>query len=77
MLTLYLTCLVVGGALVLVSLLGGEADADVDLDGAPEVDDAETDGIGGVARFLSLRSLVFFSAFSTCAACWRRSPLRR
>jgi membrane protein implicated in regulation of membrane protease activity len=76
MLVLYLSFLLAGGLLLGLSLLGGaESDADVDVDSGLEVDadvdvdalhaDAEADGEGmvAVARFLSVRDLVFFAAF--------------
>jgi hypothetical protein len=71
-LTLYLVCLIVGGTLLAVSLLGGgDADVDVDVDadvatdgGAAEAGgEAEGEGVVAAFRFLSLRNLVFFAAF--------------
>jgi hypothetical protein len=76
MLALYLSCLIVGGLFLALAVLGvGETDADVapDVDVAADVEvdtdagdvDAEAGGEGIVAavRFLSVRNLVFFTAF--------------
>jgi len=66
MLTVYIVCLIVGGALVALSILGGgDADADADFDAGPDGDVAEMDGEGlaAAARFLSFRDLVFFVTF--------------
>ncbi len=50
MLTLYLICLIIGGALVALSIFaGGDFDTEVDIEAA--------------ASFLSLRNGVFFAAF--------------
>ena len=85
MLTLYLVCLIIGGALVALSIFGG-GDVDVDADVSADFDldsdasgagadvsadasvdsdasGAEAEGVEVSARFLSLRSAVFFSAF--------------
>jgi hypothetical protein len=76
MLALYLSCLIVGGLFLGLAVLGvGESEADVapDVDVAADVEvdtdagdvDAEAGGEGIVAavRFLSVRNLVFFTAF--------------
>ena len=71
MLTIYLVCLLLGGLLITLSILGG-GDADVDVDVAADADidveggdlDAEGgEGVAAAARFLSMRNLVFFLAF--------------
>jgi hypothetical protein len=78
MLAAYLLCFAAGGFVILLSILGG-ADGDVDVDTDLDLDasgDAagETDveaggeegtdeGTVGVARLLSLRNAVFFTAF--------------
>jgi membrane protein implicated in regulation of membrane protease activity len=70
MLTVYLVCLVLGGLLIAVSILGGgDTDADVDIGGDADIDfegDLDVEGGEGVtaaAQFLSMRNLVFFLAF--------------
>jgi hypothetical protein len=79
MLTAYLVCLLAGGLLLAVSLLGGgdaDGDADVgadaDVGGAADAADAsgegegaeaEGEGLVAAARFLSVRNMVFFVAF--------------
>ena len=61
MLTLYLVCLILGGALVALSVFGvGEIDTDVDVD---VLDGVAGEGLSAAAQFLSLRSIVFFAAF--------------
>ena len=64
---LYLTCLIVGSAFILLTLLGG-ADADTEMDFDSDVADgldadgidAGSDGLAEVARLLSFRNIVFF-----------------
>jgi hypothetical protein len=78
MLTAYLVCLLAGGLLLAVSLLGGGdadgdaeagvgAEADVNADsveaGSEAEGEAEGEGMVAAARFLSVRNLVFFTAF--------------
>jgi hypothetical protein len=79
MLTIYLACLLFGGSLVAVSILGGldshdvdvhadmdaPAGLDVDHGDFPSVDNHTVGGHGmaEAARFMSFRSLVFFAAF--------------
>jgi hypothetical protein len=77
MLTLYLACLIFGGSLVAVSILGGldshdvdvHADVDVHVDAdhgdIPSADHHAVGehGMAEAARFMSFRSLVFFTAF--------------
>ncbi|MGI9626091.1 MAG: hypothetical protein ACR2QM_04590, partial [Longimicrobiales bacterium] len=67
MLTAYVFCLAVGGGFLALSLFGDALDADVELDGALDVDlggeidagvDIDSDG-WDFARFLSLRTLVY------------------
>ena len=69
MLTLYLACLIFGGSLVAVSMLGGldSDDVEVHIDGdlddgdlAMEDHSAAGHGVTEAARFMSFRSLVFF-----------------
>lgn len=71
MLVVYLIALIVGGALLSVTLiLGGDADADVDVDVDADMDlDAGADGVDGIDVLLgwlpltSLRFWTFFAAF--------------
>jgi hypothetical protein len=74
MLALYLSCLIVGGLFLGLAVLGvGESEADVapDVDVAADVEvdtdagdvDAGGEGIVAAVRFLSVRNLVFFTAF--------------
>jgi len=70
MLTLYLVCLIIGGALVAVSIFaGGDVDvdadlsADVDIEAEADVEGAVGEGVAAAARFLSLRNAVFFVTF--------------
>jgi len=70
MLAVYLACLVAGGFVIALSLLGGgDADLEVDTPGPVDVDagdlEAEPGGEGtvAVARFLSVRNAVFFACF--------------
>jgi len=76
MLALYLGCLIFGGSLVAVSLLGGLESSDVDLHadaadagfGHGDASDVgshavDTHGVAEAARFMSFRGLVFFAAF--------------
>lgn len=93
MFTLYLACLIFGGSLVAISILGGldshDADFQADMDVHADVDVEHGDlsgvddhGMGGhgmaeVARFMSFRSLVFFTAFfglTGSALTWTESP---
>lgn len=71
MLTLYLMCLLLGGLLIGLSIFGGgdsdvdvdvAADADVDVDGG-DMDAEGGEGVAAAASFLSVRNLVFFTAF--------------
>ena len=72
MLTVYFTALVVGGSLLLLSLMGigeSDSDVDVDIDGGFDHGDADAHGdldFGGFDAWLpigSLRFWTFFSAF--------------
>jgi hypothetical protein len=71
MLTVYLVCLLLGGLLIAVSIFGGgDSDVDVDVTTDTDVDveadveaEGEVQGVGAVARFLSMRNIVFFLAF--------------
>lgn len=77
MLTFYLACLIFGGSLVAVSLLGGldsdDFDVHTDVEVHTEIDAGHADlasdhavgdhGFAEAARFMSFRSLVFFAAF--------------
>ncbi len=66
---LYLTCLIAGGAFILLTLVGGaDTDVEMDFDGdiadGIDVDSADAgtdgDGLGELARLLSFRNVVFF-----------------
>ena len=57
MLTIYIVCLLLGGALLVVTIFGGDADLDAD------VGDVSGEGIAAAARFMSLRNVVFSTAF--------------
>lgn len=58
MTSLYLFCLIVGGGLLLVSLLGFGDDTDLEMDA-----DADAGGGWGMAReFFSIRALIYFLA---------------
>jgi hypothetical protein len=72
----YIACLIFGGALLLASLLlGHDTDADTEIDMHSDMDslgDTSADaphelssgeGVGAAVRFLSLRNIVFFTAF--------------
>ena len=70
--TVYLVSLIVGGFFVLLSIFGGDAEADADVDVDFDVDadfdlDADLDGeIGagdGLVDLLSIRALFLFAAF--------------
>jgi len=69
MLALYLACFVIGGFVIVVSLIGGgDADLDVDIDVPADVEvEAEAEPADeatvGVARYLSMRNGVFFVGF--------------
>ncbi|MCB9783400.1 MAG: hypothetical protein H6751_10605 [Candidatus Omnitrophica bacterium] len=75
MITIYLACLIFGGALLLFTMLfGGDSDLDFDMDGGLDFDtdvDLDTDadfdvhgeGLMAAIQFLSFRNLIFFSAF--------------
>lgn len=71
MLVVYLITLIVGGALLAMTLiLGGDADADADADASADAEvDANGDGAGGVDVLLgwlpitSMRFWTFFAAF--------------
>jgi len=64
MLTVYIVCLIVGGALVALSILGGgDTDAAFDADAAGDVAEMDGEGLAAAARFLSFRDLVFFVTF--------------
>ena len=58
MISVYLLCLIVGGGLLLFSLVGGVdgADADADVDAGADGD------WGGMREFLSIRALFYFLA---------------
>jgi membrane protein implicated in regulation of membrane protease activity len=64
--TIYLTCLLVGGFFVALSIFGGDADVggDVDVDLDIDLDaEADFDGGGGFLDLFSLRALFFFATF--------------
>jgi hypothetical protein len=67
MFTLYLVCLILGGALVALSIFGlGDADvdgADVGADTSMEVDVSEVGALSGITRALNPRNWIFFAAF--------------
>lgn len=54
---IYLFCLVVGGGLLLVTLIGGLGDIDADLE-----TDVDVDGWSGLGEFLSVRTLTYLLA---------------
>ena len=74
--TVYWACLVVGGGLMLLSMLGGDSDADVSVDTDIDVDfdagvdlDADVDGVdlshadaAALSTWFSMRFIVFFVA---------------
>lgn len=72
MLAVYLACLVAGGFVILLSLVGG-GETDIDFDGAADVDvdvdidaagaEAEGEGATAAAGFLSVRNALFFACF--------------
>jgi len=70
MLAVYLACLVAGGFVILLSLVGG-GESDIDFDGAADVDvdvdgssaEVEGEGAAAAAGFLSVRNAVFFACF--------------
>jgi len=70
MLAVYLACLVAGGFVILLSLVGG-GESDIDFDGAADVDvdvdgssaEAEGEGAAAAAGFLSVRNALFFACF--------------
>ena len=64
--TVYLLCLIFGGIFIGISIFAGteaDVDADVALDGDVDIDVEGGEGIAAAARFLSLRNLIFFTAF--------------
>lgn len=64
MFTLYVVCLILGGALVALSIFGGgDFDADVDVPSDLDMEVEGGEGVAAAARFLSLRNAVFFTAF--------------
>jgi hypothetical protein len=67
MFTLYLVCLILGGALVVLSIFGlGDTDvdvADVGADASLEADVSEVGALGGITRVLNPRNWIFFAAF--------------
>lgn len=65
MFTLYVVCLLIGGALVVLSIFGGgDVDVDADVAADPDLDvEASGEGLAAAARFLGLRNAVFFAAF--------------
>jgi hypothetical protein len=72
----YVVCLMLGGAMIALSIFaGGEVDADADLDAdlAPDADgdvgELQGEGLAAAARFLSIRNLVFGVAFFGLTGC--------
>lgn len=69
MLTVYLACLVFGGALLLFTILfGAESDVGYDLDTDFDLEsgasfEMQGEGLAAAVQFLSFRNLVFFCAF--------------
>jgi len=83
MITIYLACLIFGGALLLFTMLFG-SDSDLDFDVGGDVDfDTDADfqphgeGLSAAVQFLSFRNFVFFTAFfglTGSLMTWTRAP---